>query len=102
MHPKSNKMYCELRELYWWPGLNLAITKFVEKCLNCQKVKVEHQYPLVLLQPHKIPEWKRERITMNFFIGFPVAVTKKDVIWVIVDRLTKSVHFLVVRTSYTL
>ncbi|KAG8474413.1 hypothetical protein CXB51_033837 [Gossypium anomalum] len=57
-------------------------------------IKAEHQAPSGLLQPITIPEWKWERITMDFVSGLPLSPRKKDAIWVIVDRLTKSAHFI--------
>ena len=68
----------------------------------CQKVKAEHQVPSRLLQPIKIPEWKWDQITMDFVVGLPVTGRKHDSVWVVVDRLTKSAHFLIVRTNYSL
>ena len=102
IHPGSSKMYRDLKESYWWPGMIKDITEFVLKCLTCQQVKAEHQVPSGLLQPITIPKWKWERITMDFVTGLPLTPRKKDSIWVIVDRLTKSAHFLAVRIDYSL
>ena len=102
MHPGGNKLYHDLRELYWWPGLKREVTEFVGKCLTCQQVKAEHQLPSGLLQPVKIPLWKWERVTMDFVSGLPLTPSKKDSIWVIVDRLTKSAHFIPVHTDFSL
>ncbi|KAG8485950.1 hypothetical protein CXB51_020236 [Gossypium anomalum] len=99
MHPGGNKLYHDLQELYWWPGLKREVTKFVGKCLTCQQVKAEHQLPSRLLQPVKIPLWKWERVTMDFVSGLPLTPSKKDSIWVIVDRLTKSAHFIPIHVS---
>ena len=77
------------------------ITEFVARCLVCQQVKAEHQRPAGLLQPLPIPEWKWEHITMDFVVGLPRTQRGYDVVWVIVDRLTKSAHFLPVRVSDT-
>ncbi|KAG8498887.1 hypothetical protein CXB51_005335 [Gossypium anomalum] len=57
MHPGGNKLYHDLRELYWLPGLRREVTEFVRKCLTCQQVKAEHQLPSGLLQLVKIPLW---------------------------------------------
>lgn len=76
------------------------IVEFVAKCLNCQQVKCEHQRPGGLSQRIRIPEWKWERITMDFVVGLPKTPGGFDSIWVIVDRLTKSAHFLPVKMSY--
>ncbi|KAL4339993.1 hypothetical protein GQ457_08G031450 [Hibiscus cannabinus] len=64
-------------------------------------VKAEHQFPSGLLQPLRIPEWKRERITMDFVTGLPMTPSNKDSVWVIVDRFTKCAHFLPIHTTYT-
>ncbi|GKB31353.1 putative reverse transcriptase domain-containing protein [Tanacetum coccineum] len=64
------------------------------KCLTCAKVKAEHQKPLGLIQQPEIPKWKWEKITMDFISGLPRTPSGYDTIWVIVDRLTKSAHFL--------
>ncbi|KAA3470587.1 DNA/RNA polymerases superfamily protein [Gossypium australe] len=102
MHPGGNKLYRDLRELHWWPGLKREVTNFVGRCMTCQQVKAENQLPSRLLQPVKIPVWKWERVTMDFVSGLPLTPTKKDSVWVIADRLTKSAHFILVRTDYSL
>ena len=68
------------------------VSEFVTKCMVCQKVKTEHQVPSGLLQPIKIPEWKWDRITMDFVVRLLVTGRKFDSVWVVVDRLTKSTH----------
>ena len=75
------------------------IAAFVSRCLICQKIKAEHQKPPGLLQPLKIPEWKWEHITMDFISGLPNTKKGNNAIWVIVDRLTKSAHFLPMKTG---
>ena len=78
------------------------VSEFVTKFMVCQKVKAEHQVPLGLLQLIKIPEWKWDRITMDFMVRLPLTGRKHDSVWVVVDRLTKSAHFLPVRIDYAL
>ncbi|GJX16626.1 putative reverse transcriptase domain-containing protein [Tanacetum coccineum] len=73
---------------------------YVSKCLTCSKVKAEHQKPSGLLQQPEIPEWKWENITMDFINKLPRTSSGHDSIWVIVDRLTKSAHFLAVREDF--
>ena len=102
MHPGSTKMYHTLKEHYWWKGMKRDIAEFVSKCLTCQQVKVEHQKPTGLLQSLPIPQWKWERITMDFVVGLPRCQSGDDTIWVIVDRLTKSAHFLPIKNSDSL
>ncbi|GKB77111.1 putative reverse transcriptase domain-containing protein [Tanacetum coccineum] len=94
IHPGSDKMYQDLKKLYWWPNMKDDIATYVSKCLTCAKVKAEHQRPSGLLQQPKIPEWKWEHITMDFVTGLPRTSSGYDSFWVIVDRLTKSAHFL--------
>ncbi|KAA3460966.1 DNA/RNA polymerases superfamily protein [Gossypium australe] len=101
-HPGSTKMYNDLRQHYWWHGMKRDISDYVSKCLICQQVKAEHQVPSGLLQPIMIPEWKWDRVTMDFVSGLPMTPSKKDSIWVIVDRLTKSAHFISVRMDFSL
>ncbi|GKA24563.1 putative reverse transcriptase domain-containing protein [Tanacetum coccineum] len=94
IHPVSNKMYQDLKKLYWWPNMKAEITTYVSKCMTCVKVKAEYQKPSGLLVQPKIPEWKWENITMDFVTKLPKTASGQDIIWVIVDRLTKSTHFL--------
>ena len=101
IHPGSTKMYQDLKMSFWWYGMKRDISEFVTKCLVCQRVKVEHQVPSGLLQSIRIPEWKRDRITMDFVVGLSLTGRRHDSVWV-VDRLTKSAHFLPVRTDYSL
>ncbi|GJT63603.1 putative reverse transcriptase domain-containing protein [Tanacetum coccineum] len=94
IHPGSDKMYHDLKKLYWWPNMKADIATYVSKCLTCAKVKAEHQKPSGLLQQPKIPVWKWERITMDFITKLPRTPSGYDSIWVIVDRLTKSAHLI--------
>ncbi|GJV12360.1 reverse transcriptase domain-containing protein [Tanacetum coccineum] len=75
VHPGADKMYYDLRDMYWWPGL---------------------------LQQPEIPEWKWEKIAMDFITKLPRSSSGHDAIWVIVDRLTKSAHFLEIREDYSM
>ncbi|GKC76993.1 putative reverse transcriptase domain-containing protein [Tanacetum coccineum] len=94
VHPGSDKMYQDLKKLYWWPNMKAEIATYVSKCLTCAKVKAEYQKPSGLLVQPVIPVWKWENITMDFVTKLPKTSTGQDTIWVIVDRLTKSAHFL--------
>ncbi|GJU08191.1 putative reverse transcriptase domain-containing protein [Tanacetum coccineum] len=94
IHPRSDKMYQDLKLLYWWPNMKADIAMYVSKCLTCAKVKDEHQKSSGLLQQPEIPIWKWERITMDFVSELPRTPSGYDTIWVIVDQLTKSAHFL--------
>jgi hypothetical protein len=98
----SDKMYQDLKEYYWCPGMKTDVANYVNKCLTCSKFKAEHQRPSVLLEQPKIPEWKWDHITMDFVTKFPRTSSGHDSIWVIVDRLTKSAHFIPIREDYPL
>ncbi|GKF75894.1 putative reverse transcriptase domain-containing protein, partial [Tanacetum coccineum] len=71
IYPRSDKMYHDLKQLYWWPNMKADIATYVSKCLTCAKVKAEHQRPSGLLQQHEIPVWKWEKITMDFVFRLP-------------------------------
>ncbi|GJY04366.1 putative reverse transcriptase domain-containing protein [Tanacetum coccineum] len=86
IHPGFDKMYHNLKKLYWWPNMKAEIATYVNKCLTYAKVKAEHQKPFSLLvQPE---------ITMDFVTTLPKTSTGQDTVWVIVDRRTKSAYFL--------
>ncbi|KAJ0476804.1 putative nucleotidyltransferase, Ribonuclease H [Helianthus annuus] len=99
VHPGSDKMYHDIRTTYWWPSMKAHIATYVGKCLTCARVKVEYQKPAGLLQQPKIPQWKWEEISMDFVTGLPRSQRGNDTIWVIVDRLTKSAHFLAIKET---
>ncbi|CAA7012851.1 unnamed protein product [Microthlaspi erraticum] len=98
IHPGATKMYHDLKRYYHWVGMKRDVADWVAKCNTCALVKAEHQVPGGLLQSLPIPEWKWDRITMDFVVGLPVSRTF-DAIWVIVDRLTKSAHFLAIKKT---
>ncbi|KAI3757279.1 hypothetical protein L6452_04813 [Arctium lappa] len=79
--------------------MKLDVARYVEQCVTCLQVKAEHQRPYGSLQSLEIPEWKWEHITMDFVTKLPKTLKGHDAIWVIVDRLTKSAHFLAMRET---
>ena len=95
-------MYQDLRRQYYWSGMKRHVGDFVRRCLTCQQVKAEHQKPAGLLQPLEVVEWKWEHVTMDFVTHLPRTPQGHDAVWVIVDRLMKSTHFLAVRMTFTL
>ncbi|GKB25106.1 putative reverse transcriptase domain-containing protein [Tanacetum coccineum] len=99
IHPRSDKMYQDLKQLYWWSNMKVDIATYVSKCLTYVKVKAEHQRPSGQLQQPKILVWKWERITVDFVSGLPRALSGYDMIWIIVDRLTKSAHSLLMKKT---
>ena len=102
VHPSGTKMYRDLRCQYYLSGMKRHIGDFVRRCLMCQQVKAEQQKQAGLLQPLEIEEYKWEHVTMDFVTYLPWALWRHDAICVIVDRLTKSAHFLAVRMTFTL
>ncbi|GKE92525.1 putative reverse transcriptase domain-containing protein [Tanacetum coccineum] len=92
-------MYQDLKKLYWWPNMKAIIAEYVGKCLTCYRVKAECQKPSGLLVKSEIPIWKWERITMDFITKLPKTSNGYDIIWVIVDRLTKFAHFIPTRET---
>nr|GEZ01569.1 putative reverse transcriptase domain-containing protein [Tanacetum cinerariifolium] len=99
IHSGSNKMYQDMKKLYWWANIKADIATYVSKCLTCVKVKAEHQKLSGLLVQPKIPEWKWDNITMDFVTTLPKSSQGHDTIWVIVDRLTKSAIFTRIRET---
>jgi hypothetical protein len=95
-------MYRDLKGTFWWNNMKREIAGYVAQCLVCQQVKIEHQRPGGLLQPIPIPEWKWEHVSMDFVTGFPRTSSGNDSNWVIVDRLTKSAHFLAIKVGLSL
>ncbi|KAK4397348.1 hypothetical protein Sango_1571400 [Sesamum angolense] len=94
--------YLGFETLLLVPTMKKDVVEFLARCLTCQQVKAEHQAPASKLYPLFIPEWKWEKITMDFVIGLPHTFKKHDALWVIVDRLTKSAHFLPIRQNDSL
>nr|GEV99087.1 hypothetical protein [Tanacetum cinerariifolium] len=102
VHPGADKTCHDLRDMYWWPGMMRDIAMYVSKCLNCLKVKAEHQRPSGLLQTPEIPEWKWDNIIMDFITKLPRSKSGHNTIWVVVDRLTKLAYFLATREDYNM
>ncbi|GJR18211.1 putative reverse transcriptase domain-containing protein [Tanacetum coccineum] len=99
IHPGSDKMYEDMKKLYWWPNMKANIATYVSKCLTCVKVKAEHERPSGLLVQPEIPQWKWDNITMDFITKLPKSSQGYDTICVIVDRLTKSAIFVPMRET---
>nr|GEZ94555.1 putative reverse transcriptase domain-containing protein [Tanacetum cinerariifolium] len=99
IHPGSDKMYQDIKKLYWWPNMKSNITTYVSKCLTCANVKAKLQRPSGLLVQLVILEWKWDNITMDFMTKLPKSSQGFNTIWVVVYRLTKSAHFLPIREN---
>ncbi|GJV64218.1 putative reverse transcriptase domain-containing protein [Tanacetum coccineum] len=100
VHPGADKIYYDLRDMYWWPRMKKDIALYVSKCLTCSKIKAEHQMPFGLLQQPEILEWRWERIAMDFITKLPRTRSRHDTIWVMVDKMTKSAHFIPIHEDY--
>jgi hypothetical protein len=100
IHPGSTKMYQDLRQHFWWTRMKREIAKYVSECDTYQRVKASHLKASGTLQPLLIPSWKWKDISMDFIVGLPNTSQKHDSMWVIIDRLTKTAHFLPVHTTY--
>jgi hypothetical protein len=99
IHPGSTKMYHDLRQLFLWTRTKREAAHYVSQCDTSREVKADYMKPRGLLQPLSIPEWKWNNIRMNFIVGLPLMAHKFDSIWVIMDRLSKSPHFIPVHTN---
>ena len=95
-------MYRDLHHQYYWSGKKRHVGDFIRRCLTCQQVKAEHQKPARQLQPLEVVEWKWEHVTMDFVTHLPRTPRRHDAVWVIMDRLTKSTHFLATRMTFIL
>jgi hypothetical protein len=93
-------MYHDLKTQFWWTRIKCETAHYVAKCDMCRRVKADHMSPVGLLQPLSIPAWKWEDISMDFIVGLPLTGHKFNSIWVIIDRLTKSAHFILVHVFY--
>ncbi|GJR52219.1 putative reverse transcriptase domain-containing protein [Tanacetum coccineum] len=81
IHPGSDKMYQDMKRLYWWPNMKANIATYVSKCLTYAKVKAEHQRPSGLLVQPEIPQWKWDNIMMDFVTKLPKSSQGYDTIW---------------------
>ncbi|GKB11195.1 putative reverse transcriptase domain-containing protein [Tanacetum coccineum] len=92
VHLGADKMYYDLRNMYWWPGMKRDIALYVSKCLTCSIIKAEHHRLFGLLQQPEIPEWKWERIAMDFVIKLPRTSSGHDSIWITVTKTEHEKH----------
>lgn len=99
-HSGERGTYHRLKLIFYWPGMKSVVINFIKECPVCQKNKTEHVHIPGLLQPLPIPELAWTHITMDFIEGLPKS-DNKDVIWVIVDRLTKYAHFIALSHPFT-
>ena len=99
-HPGYQKTITMLRKEYFWPNMKTELVEYIARCFECQQVKTKHQHPARLLQPLPIPSWKWEIISLDFVTGLPRNPNLNDSIMVVVDKLSKTTHFIHVKTTY--
>ncbi|GJV03186.1 putative reverse transcriptase domain-containing protein [Tanacetum coccineum] len=79
IHPGSEKMYQDVKKLFWWPNMKADIATDVSKCLTCARVKVQNiKGPRIASLP-EIPEWKWDNITMDFITKLPRIVARHGI-----------------------
>jgi hypothetical protein len=100
IHPGANKMYQDLKKNFWWTRIKRKIVKYVSECDTYRRIKADHLRPAENLQPLSIPEWKWESICMDFIMGLSHTSCGYNSIWVIVDCLTKSAHFIPIAITH--
>jgi hypothetical protein len=100
LHPRSTKMYQDLKQHYWWTKMKIEIARYVARCDTYRRVKAVHMKTAGPLQSLTIPTWKWKDISMDFIVGLPKTAKGFHSIWVIIDWLTKIAHFLLVKTKY--
>jgi hypothetical protein len=99
VHPGKTKMYRDMKQNFWWKRMKVDVSKYVAAYGVYQRVKAEHKRPAGLLKPLEILEWKWEHITMDFVVGLRRSPRGRDAIWVVVDRLSKSAHYIPMKTA---
>jgi IS30 family transposase len=100
IHRSSTKIYQDLKWNFWWSNMKVNIAKYVAECDTSHRMKISHLKSAGVLQPLSIPMCKWDDISMDFIVGLPLTARKKDSIWVVVDRLTKTAHFIAIHTIY--
>ena len=102
IHLGGTRMFNGLKRNFWREGIKRKVAAYISQCLTCQQVKAEHQKPPGLLQLLSVPQWKWEHISMDFVVGLPRSQQNHDAIWVIVDRLMKTTHFVAYNITYSM
>ena len=92
--------YQRIKRLFYWVGLKKDTHTFVSECPVCQRAKSEHCQAPRMLEPLDPPDMAWQHITMDFIEGLPKS-QGKEVILVVVDRMTKSAHFIALAHPYS-
>ena len=99
-HPGYQKTLTTVIKEYLWPSMKNDTASYIARCMECQRVKVEHKHPAGLLQTLPIREWKWEVVNINFVTKLPRSNKQHDSIMVVVDKLTKAAHFVPVKSTH--
>jgi hypothetical protein len=99
-HLGYQKMVTTLRKIFYWLNMKGGTTKYLAKCQYCQHVKAEHQLPAGLLHPLPVPEWKWETISLESITSFPRTQKQNDSIMLVIDKLSKSAHFIPLKSTF--
>jgi hypothetical protein len=99
-HSGYHKLIIVVRSQYFWPGMKKEVANYIAKCLDYQKVRTKHKHLAGLLQPFPILEWECEVVTIYFITNVPRTMKQHDYGMVVVDKLTKDEHFILVKTTH--
>jgi hypothetical protein len=99
-HPVYRKIIAAVKKQHYWLGMKNKVIDFIARCLECKKVRDEHRHPAGLIQTLPILEWKWEAVTMDFITKLPWTAKQHDSIMVVVDKATKSVDFILVKSTH--
>ena len=99
-HRGYQKTIAVVKSQYYCLWMKKEVDNFIAKCLECQKVKVEHRHPVSFLHLLPIPEWKWEVVTMDFITKLPRTNKHHDSIMVVVDKLTKATYFIPIKLTH--
>jgi hypothetical protein len=99
-YPGYQKTVAAIKSHYFWLGMKKEIVEYIARCMEFHKVKAEQRHPTGLLQPLPIPEWKWDVVTIDFITGLPGTGKQHDSIMVVVDKITKAIHFIPLKTTH--
>ena len=100
-HLGTRRTKCLLKRRYWWPQCSVDVDRYVSQCDACARSKPSTQKAAGLLQPLPIPDQPWHTVSMDFMIALPETRNGFDAIMVVVDKLTKMVHFIPSHTDAT-
>ena len=98
-HAGTTRTSARIGAQFYWPKMRKDIRKFIKACVICQQAKIDHSLPAGLLQPLPIPNLIWEDIAMDFIINFPLS-HGYSTIMVVINRLSKSGHFIPLKPLY--